>query len=43
MLGAVDEDLIKESVDLVISTGLAKAGYKYFVIDGAFAMHHMQN
>ena len=31
----VDEDLIKETADLMVSTGLKKAGYQYLVIDGA--------
>lgn len=31
---AVDEDLVKGMVDLLVSSGLKKAGYEYFVIDG---------
>ena len=31
---AVDEDLVKGMVDLLVSSGLKKAGYSYFVIDG---------
>ena len=31
---AVNEDLVKGMVDLLVSSGLKKAGYSYFVIDG---------
>ncbi len=31
---AVNEDLVKGMVDLLVSSGLKKAGYNYFVIDG---------
>jgi hypothetical protein len=31
---AVNEDLVKGMVDLLVSSGLKKAGYHYFVIDG---------
>lgn len=31
---AVNEELIKQTADLVVSTGLREAGYKYLVIDG---------
>jgi len=34
ILSAVDEDLVKGMVDLLVSSGLKKAGYSYFVIDG---------
>lgn len=30
----VNEDLVKGMVDLLVSSGLKKAGYNYFVIDG---------
>ncbi len=31
----IDEGLARESADLLISTGLAAAGYTYFNLDGA--------
>jgi hypothetical protein len=31
---AVNENLVKGMVDLLVSSGLKKAGYHYFVIDG---------
>lgn len=31
---AVDEDLIRATADLMVSSGLKKAGYHYLVIDG---------
>ena len=34
IFSAVDEDLVKGMVDLLVSSGLKKAGYSYFVIDG---------
>ena len=34
MAYAVDENLVKGMVDLLVSSGLKKVGYEYFVIDG---------
>ena len=34
VMPAVNEDLVKGMVDLLVSSGLKKAGYSYFVIDG---------
>ncbi len=34
MLVTVNEDLIRATADLLISSGLQKAGYHYLVIDG---------
>ena len=31
---AVSEELVKRAADLLISTGLQKAGYQYLVVDG---------
>ena len=31
---AVNEQLIRETADLMVSSGLAEAGYKYLVVDG---------
>ena len=31
----IDEELARESAELLISTGLAAAGYMYFNLDGA--------
>ena len=31
----IDEELARESAELLISTGLAAAGYTYFNLDGA--------
>ncbi len=36
---AVNEDLVKGMVDLLVSSGLKKAGYNYFVIDGNTTSH----
>lgn len=33
-LSAVNEDIIKSTADIMIETGLNKAGYEYLVIDG---------
>jgi len=31
---AVSEDIIKSTADIVVDSGLKKAGYEYLVIDG---------
>lgn len=33
-MAAVDEDLIRHTADLLVTSGLEKAGYHYLVIDG---------
>ena len=38
-LPAVNEDLVEGMVDLLVSSGLKKAGYNYFVIDGNTTSH----
>lgn len=38
-LPAVNEDLVKGMVDLLVSSGLKKACYEYFVIDGNTTSH----
>ena len=39
VVSAVNEDLVKGMVDLLVSSGLKKAGYSYFVIDGNLWPH----
>lgn len=33
-LSAVNEEIIKSTADILVSSGLHKAGYEYLVIDG---------
>jgi hypothetical protein len=33
---AVDEKLIRQTADALVSLGLADAGYQYLVVDGGF-------
>ncbi len=35
VMGTIDEKVIKETTDALISTGLAAVGYKYINLDGA--------
>lgn len=38
MCFAVSEQLVKQAADLLISTGLQKAGYEYLVVDGMLSL-----
>ena len=35
LCSAVDEQLARQTIDFMVSTGLQKAGYQYFCLDGA--------
>ena len=39
----IDEDLARESAELLISTGLAAAGYVYFNLDGKITARKVYN